>query len=58
MALVVIGKESLDELEALVKLLFSAIPNKNVKLPDWPGLPWTEKQKGTLIRARTVKDSV
>ncbi len=57
MSLVVLGKESLDELQEYVVRMFSAVRNKDVSFPDWKTLPWTDEQRGTFIRAKTIKDS-
>ncbi|XP_013165339.1 PREDICTED: insulin-degrading enzyme [Papilio xuthus] len=40
MALVVVGKESLDELEEMVAPLFTAIEDRNVTAPSWPQHPY------------------
>eukprot|EP00929_Paragymnodinium_shiwhaense_P057959 TRINITY_DN29034_c0_g1_i1.p1 TRINITY_DN29034_c0_g1~~TRINITY_DN29034_c0_g1_i1.p1 ORF type:complete len:1041 (-),score=300.48 TRINITY_DN29034_c0_g1_i1:228-3350(-) len=38
MCLAVLGKESLDDLEAMVKRKFSDVANKNVSVPDGPNM--------------------
>lgn len=39
MKLVVLGRESLQELESWVQELFSEVPNKNLRRPRWDGIP-------------------
>ncbi|KAI9687438.1 MAG: Insulinase (Peptidase M16) [Bogoriella megaspora] len=58
MKLVVLGKESLDELESWVSELFSEVPNKNLPQNRWDGIsPLTGKELGTQIFAKPVMDS-
>lgn len=57
MKLVVLGRESLDTLQSWAQTLFSPILNQNYSLPQYPTLPYTPKQLGTLIKARPVMDS-
>ncbi|CAH2101006.1 unnamed protein product [Euphydryas editha] len=40
MTLIVMGKESLDELEKMVLKLFSAVEDKSVTAPTWPDHPF------------------
>lgn len=50
MSLAVFGKESLDELEAMVVGMFSEIENKNVTSPQWKDLPYSEDQLATKTK--------
>ena len=55
MKLVVYGRESLDQLAEWVERLFSAVPDKQVVLPQWKGIPiWTNSP--TAIYAKTLMD--
>jgi insulysin len=44
MRLAVIGRESLDELTALVEGLFSAVQNKNIPTPIFPDHPYSTNE--------------
>jgi insulysin len=44
MKLVVLGRESLDQLEDWVVSKFSNVKNKNLNAPNFPGKPFTEKE--------------
>lgn len=56
MKLTLVGKQSLPELKALAEKHFSAIPNKNVPLPEitTPGL--TENDMGKSIHYQPIKE--
>lgn len=56
MKLTLVGKQSLPELKALAIKHFSAVPNRNVKLPEItvPGL--TKTQMGKAIHYKSIKD--
>jgi insulysin len=57
MKLVVLGKESLDELEDWVSELFAPCVNKNLASPRWEGeQPLTNKELMTQYFAKPVKD--
>ncbi|KXS93872.1 hypothetical protein AC578_9026 [Pseudocercospora eumusae] len=57
MKLAVLGRESLDELQAWTEELFSAVPNKDLPKLRWDGIPvQTEKELGTQIFAKPVMD--
>ncbi len=58
MKLVVLGRESLDELENLVADLFSGVRNKDLPQNRWDGLqPYTEREAMTQVFAKPVMDS-
>jgi len=57
MRLVVLGREPLDELQALVLRLFSGVENKEVVLPTFPGAPYGPEQLGQELRAVPVRDN-
>lgn len=58
MKLVVLGRESLEELEAWVVHLFSGVKDKNLPELRWDGAaPLTEKELGTEIFAKPVMES-
>ncbi|KOX69206.1 Insulin-degrading enzyme [Melipona quadrifasciata] len=44
MALSVLGKESLDELEQMIVELFSQVKNKDITVPTWPQHPFNPKE--------------
>lgn len=58
MKLVVLGRESLDELEGVVADLFSGVRNKDLPQNRWDGLqPFTEREALTQVFAKPVMDS-
>lgn len=57
MCLSVYGKESLDELEAMVIPQFSEIVNKNVKSPIWNDHPFLPEHHATKVHIVPIKDS-
>ncbi len=58
MKLVVLGRESLDQLESWVTELFSHVYNKNLPKNRWDdAAPYTEKELVTQIFAKPVFDS-
>lgn len=57
MKLVVLGRESLDELQSWVEELFSPIVNKNIPRYRWDGIsPFTEDELNTTVFAKPVFD--
>ena len=57
MKLVVLGRESLDELQSWVEELFSPIANKNLPRYRWSGAsPFTENELKTVVFAKPVFD--
>uniref|UniRef100_T1ISN5 Insulin-degrading enzyme n=1 Tax=Strigamia maritima TaxID=126957 RepID=T1ISN5_STRMM len=56
MALAVLGKESLDDLQDLVVNLFSGVTNKNIEIPEWTTHPFGEKELRKTITVVPVKD--
>ncbi|KAG7155866.1 Insulin-degrading enzyme-like [Homarus americanus] len=56
MALAVLGKESLDELEAMVLELFTGVENKAVTVPEWLTHPFGPQQCCKLGYVVPVKD--
>lgn len=57
MSLVVLGKESLDDLARIVVPLFSRVPNRNVERPTWPQHPYGPDQLGLRAHVVPVKDN-
>jgi insulysin len=49
MTLGVVGKESLEELEKMVKSIFNIVPNRNTTLPVWTQSPYGSKQLGARL---------
>ncbi|XP_045108140.1 insulin-degrading enzyme-like isoform X1 [Portunus trituberculatus] len=56
MALAVLGKESLDELEEMVLSLFSEVENKSVSVPEWARHPFGPEQCRKVGYVVPVKD--
>ncbi|KAK4883510.1 hypothetical protein RN001_006829 [Aquatica leii] len=56
MALAILGKESLDELEEIVVRLFSPVKDKGVVAPRWDEHPFTEEQLGTCGYIVPIRD--
>lgn len=58
MSLVVLGRESLDDLTEWAISKFSAVPNSELPRPSYQGeLIFTEDQLGKLTRAKPIMDS-
>lgn len=57
MCLAVYGRESLDELEAMVIPRFSEIVNKNVVSPRWSNHPFLPEHYASKVSIVPVKDS-
>lgn len=57
MKLVVLGKQSLDDLEIMVTEVFSAIPNKDIAPPEFPGTPYTPNLLGREISIVPVRET-
>ncbi|KAJ3072227.1 Insulinase (Peptidase M16) [Podochytrium sp. JEL0797] len=57
MKMVVIGKESVEQLSEWVTSMTSAIKNKDIPVPSFPGHPLTKKQLLTSISVKPVKDT-
>ena len=56
MGLVVLGKESLDELQALVEPLFNQVPNNNIG-PSHPAVaPFTSEQLPAQLSSKALKN--
>ncbi|KAK0157501.1 hypothetical protein PV328_011241 [Microctonus aethiopoides] len=56
MALSVLGKENLDDLEAMVIRMFAEIKNKNVAAPEWPEHPFNNDHFGHKWFIVPIKD--
>ncbi|XP_036142058.1 insulin-degrading enzyme [Monomorium pharaonis] len=56
MALCILGKESLDELEEIVVDLFSEVQDKEIKFPTWPEHPFDEKHFHTIRYIVPIRD--
>jgi len=56
MRLCVLGREPLDELEAMVRELFSAIPNTDAAQPSFSGTPYGPEQLGHTVRVVPIKE--
>nr|POE72795.1 putative zinc protease [Quercus suber] len=58
MKLVVLGKESLDELQGWVEEFFTDVPDQNLRQLRWDDVPiYTQDEVGTQIFAKPVMDS-
>ncbi|CAK9808752.1 Insulin-degrading enzyme [Anthophora quadrimaculata] len=56
MALCVLGKESLDDLQNMVVELFSQVENKKIEVPVWPEHPFNEEHFQTKWYIVPIKD--
>lgn len=56
MALSVLGKESLDDLEKMIVQMFANVENKNVKAPEWTEHPFNEEHFKCKWYAVPIKD--
>ena len=56
MKLVVLGKESIDELEKLVETYFTPIVNKDIAIPVFPGQPFGTDQLAKRVSVVPVKE--
>ncbi|XP_069679683.1 insulin-degrading enzyme isoform X2 [Periplaneta americana] len=59
MALAILGKESLDELESMALELFSDVQNKNVTAPVWTDHPFGPEQlqmKGFIVPVKDLRN--
>ncbi|XP_008554389.2 insulin-degrading enzyme isoform X1 [Microplitis demolitor] len=56
MALSILGKESLDELEKMVIEKFAQVKNKQVEVPEWPDHPFNEDHFGKKWLIVPIKD--
>ncbi|PWN29969.1 hypothetical protein BDZ90DRAFT_229012 [Jaminaea rosea] len=56
MKLVVLGRESLDQLTEWAVDKFSGVRNKGLAAPSWPTSPLGKEQMSTQVFFRTVKD--
>ncbi|KAK9470594.1 Metalloenzyme, LuxS/M16 peptidase-like protein [Dipodascopsis tothii] len=57
MKLVVLGRESLDELQAMAVEMFSAVANSDAPLPAYAAAPFTPAQLLQVVYAKPVMDS-
>ncbi|XP_076831395.1 insulin-degrading enzyme isoform X2 [Brachyhypopomus gauderio] len=56
MGLCVLGRESLDELTALVVKLFGEVENKSVPIPEFPEHPFQEEHLRQFYKVVPIKD--
>ena len=56
MKLVILGKESIEELTEWAIEMFSEIKNKDTPVPSFPGHPLTKEQCQTLVCVKPVKE--
>ncbi|XP_043206057.1 insulin-degrading enzyme-like [Amphibalanus amphitrite] len=56
MGLVMVGKESLDELEEMAVSLFSGVEDKSVEAPTWPEHPCGPDEVGKCVRVTPIKE--
>uniref|UniRef100_A0A2A4K9R5 Insulin-degrading enzyme n=1 Tax=Heliothis virescens TaxID=7102 RepID=A0A2A4K9R5_HELVI len=56
MTLVIVGKESLDDLEEMVVKLFSEVEDKSVTAPSWPEHPFPPELRRKRAYCYPVKD--
>jgi len=58
MKLVVLGQESINDLETLVQTYFSSISNKNISIPTFPGTPFGLQQLSKRVHIVPVRDGM
>ena len=58
MKMVVLGKESLDELETLAEKYLTGIPDKGIAVPKFPGSPFGTQELAKKLTVVPVKDGV
>jgi len=58
MNLVMLGKESLEELEALAEKYLTDVPNKDIQVPQFPGTPFGKEQLCKKLTVVPVRDGV
>lgn len=57
MSLVILGKESLDELTLWAIAKFTDVPNANLPRPDYKGVPiYSKSDLNTIVKAKLIKD--
>lgn len=56
MKVVVLGKESLDELESMAAPIFSLIPNKDINTPQFPGKPYRPEDLGMMVKVVPIRE--
>jgi insulysin len=56
MKLVVMGKESIDELESWIRVLFEPVKNSNVQLEPFEGHPLSKSESGLITIVKPIKD--
>ncbi|XP_076025376.1 insulin-degrading enzyme isoform X2 [Genypterus blacodes] len=56
MGLCVLGRESLDDLTAMVVKLFGEVENKNVPIPEFPEHPFQEEHLRQFYKVVPIKD--
>lgn len=56
MKMVMLGKESLEELEDLANKYLADVPNQDIKVPVFPGEPFGKEQLSTKLSVVPVKD--
>lgn len=57
MSLAILGKESLDELEAMAVEMFAKVEDKNIDAPIWKEHPFKDDQLQTIIHVVPIKDN-
>lgn len=57
MCLAVYGRQTLDQLEALVQSKFAGIVNRDISVPTWPAHPFLAEHRGTRVSTVPVKDT-
>lgn len=57
MKLVVLGKESIDELSKIVKRCFSDVPDQSLSSPSYPGEPFGPDQLAKRLVVMSVSET-
>ncbi|KAL6746748.1 insulinase-like metalloprotease [Haematococcus lacustris] len=56
MRVAVLGREGLDQLQAMVEAAFAAVPNNNLNVPSFPSDVFLPEQLGKLMKVVPVKE--
>uniref|UniRef100_A0A6U3RP04 Peptidase M16 N-terminal domain-containing protein n=1 Tax=Ditylum brightwellii TaxID=49249 RepID=A0A6U3RP04_9STRA len=56
MKLVVLGKQSIDELKQMVDMYFKGIPNQNLSVPHFPGEPYGKAELAKRLSVMPVSE--
>lgn len=58
MKMVMLGKESVDDLEAMAEKFMAGVPNQDIDVPEFPGEPFRSEQLCKKLSVVPVRDGV